>query len=202
MARNMSFSLTTDQIRNKTKTVTRRKGWSTLQPGDELTACVKCMGLKRGEKLQKLARLRVVSVRQEQLADMLRERFYGDYEAVLEGFPKMTGAEFVAMFCKHMGGDENQKVNRIEFEYLPPLDLTVPQAKSTVSLLAEKCGGTWSYDGRRWNCDDGVRWAARTCSCFPDDSDCKCGGTIYVYGDETTQPLSHIRAPAQARSPE
>ena len=34
MPRSMSFSHTTDQIRNRTKDVTRRKGW--VQWGDEL----------------------------------------------------------------------------------------------------------------------------------------------------------------------
>jgi len=49
--RNMSFFLTTDQIRNKTKTVTRRDGWLFLKPGDIVQACVKCQGLKKGEKI-------------------------------------------------------------------------------------------------------------------------------------------------------
>ena len=34
MARNMSFTLTTWQIREQTKTVTRRKGWQFLKPGE------------------------------------------------------------------------------------------------------------------------------------------------------------------------
>ena len=53
MPRNMSFSLTTDQVRNRTKTVTRRLGWwknkhgkRLLQVGDIVNACVKCMGLQ------------------------------------------------------------------------------------------------------------------------------------------------------------
>lgn len=42
--RNMSFSLTTDQIRGRTKTVTRRLGWRFLQSGDQVQACVKSRG--------------------------------------------------------------------------------------------------------------------------------------------------------------
>jgi hypothetical protein len=30
----MSFMLTIDQVKNKTKTVTRRTGWTFLKPGD------------------------------------------------------------------------------------------------------------------------------------------------------------------------
>lgn len=45
----MSFSHTTDQILNRTKTVTRRLGWENLQPGDRFWAVKKAMGLKRGE---------------------------------------------------------------------------------------------------------------------------------------------------------
>jgi len=46
MPRNISFALTTKQIRNRSKTVTRRLGWLHIKKGDVLNACVKCMGLK------------------------------------------------------------------------------------------------------------------------------------------------------------
>lgn len=36
--RNMSFALTTPQILNRSKTVTRRAGWSFLKPGDIVCA--------------------------------------------------------------------------------------------------------------------------------------------------------------------
>lgn len=112
MARNMSFFLTTDQIRNRTKTVTRRLGWKFLQPGDILNACVKCQGLKKGQRIEKLCQIRVISTRLEALARCT------DDDAAREGFPGMTGLEFAQMFCKHMGGDGRQFVNRIEFEYV------------------------------------------------------------------------------------
>lgn len=110
--RNMSFSLTTEQIRNRTKTVTRRRGWKFLKPGDLLNACVKCMGLKPGEQVEKLAVIRVVMVTHEEL------QVCTDSDAAREGFPQMTGAEFVEMFCRHMGGDRYQQVTRIEFEFV------------------------------------------------------------------------------------
>lgn len=34
--RNMSFALTTKQIINRTKTITRRFGWWFLRPGDKI----------------------------------------------------------------------------------------------------------------------------------------------------------------------
>ena len=63
----MSFALTTEQIFNRTKTVTRRVGWTFLKPGDLLCAVRKGQGLKKGEKVERLATLRVVSVRRESL---------------------------------------------------------------------------------------------------------------------------------------
>lgn len=116
--RNMSFALTTEQIRNRTKTVTRRKGWRFLKPGDEINACVKCMGLKPGEKIERLARLRIVDVTFETLDTMLQSSGYGRGECEVEGFPGMTGSEFVAMFTKNMQCGPETEVTRIEFEYL------------------------------------------------------------------------------------
>ena len=138
MPRNISFALTTDQIRNRTKTVTRRLGWKNLKAGDVLNACVKCMGLKKGEKPERLGQIRVVDVRREPLFFMETNdrasrnvrtimselngrdypKDYGYTEAIKEGFPSMSGSEFVEMFCENMGGDHNQDVTRIEFEYL------------------------------------------------------------------------------------
>ena len=37
MARLMSVALTTDAVRRRQKTVTRRVGWQMLHPGDQLT---------------------------------------------------------------------------------------------------------------------------------------------------------------------
>lgn len=116
MPRNMSFALTTDQIRNRTKTVTRRKGWNFLKPGDIINACVKCMGLRPGEKIERLCQIRVTDVRREKLFELRGQ--YGNDEATKEGFPDMIGDEFILMFCEHMGGDINQEVTRIEFEYV------------------------------------------------------------------------------------
>lgn len=118
--RNLSFALTTAQVRARAKTVTRRRGtwWHrVLRPGDLLCAVEKSQGIKRGG-LVRLGTIRVVSVRTEGLDAMLHDMEYGDAEAIREGFPEMVGAAFVQMFCRHMGGDRSQIVTRIEFEYV------------------------------------------------------------------------------------
>lgn len=114
MARNMSFSLTTEQIKNKSKTVTRRFAWWFLKPGDELCAVEKAMGLKKGEKIKRITMIRVVSVRKEPLNAIT------DDDCIKEGFPEHDSNTFVNMLQNHYGGKirPDEPVNRIEFEYL------------------------------------------------------------------------------------
>ena len=115
MPRNMSFALTTQQIIDETKTVTRRFGWLFLKPGDVLWAVEKSMGLKPGEKIKRLAQISVVAVRSEPLSAITYE------DCIKEGFPEMSPNQFIAMLKSHYGKqvDESSTVNRIEFEYLP-----------------------------------------------------------------------------------
>jgi hypothetical protein len=114
----MSFFYTTDQVRNRTKTVTRRLGWAFLKGGETLNACVKCMGLKRGEKIERISQIHVLDARREPLNLMSIYPEYGNLEAALEGFPMMGGREFVKMFCRHMRCHWDEEVTRIEFKYL------------------------------------------------------------------------------------
>ena len=118
MPRNMSFMLTTEQIRNRTKTVTRRLGWKFLKVGDVVNACVKCQGIPKGESIEKICQIRIRDVRREPLNAMIRN----DDEAAREGFPNLTAVSFVAMFCVEMGCDPVDEVTRIEFEYLDSPD--------------------------------------------------------------------------------
>jgi hypothetical protein len=141
MPRNISFSMTTDQIRARTKTVTRRLGWKHLKAGEILNACVKCMGLKPGEKIERLGQIRVVSATREQLVELMRDDLYGKLEAEREGFPDLDGKQFVEMFCQHMRPIHGcvTEVTRIQFEYLD-------QPKSTDELignLRESSGNAW-----------------------------------------------------------
>lgn len=112
MPRNMSFMLTTQQVRDRTKTVTRRLGWWFLKPGDIVMACEKCRGLKRGEHVKRIAPIRIVNSRPSILRDIRPA------DVRREGFPEMTPYLFVAMFCREMGCTPGQTVNRIEFEYV------------------------------------------------------------------------------------
>jgi hypothetical protein len=118
MPRNISFALTTEQIRNRSKTVTRRLGWKFLKPGDILIACVKCQGIKPGEKIERLCQIRVTDVTFEDLDTLLQSSGYGEGECEMEGFPNMTGSEFVTMFCENMKCKPETEVTRIEFEYV------------------------------------------------------------------------------------
>ena len=94
MPRNMSFMLTTNQIKNRTKTVTRRLGWWFLKPGDVVNACEKCMGLKRGEKVKKLCQIQIASTRPEPLNKVTSS------ECKKEGLPELTPTEFIKLFCE------------------------------------------------------------------------------------------------------
>ena len=61
MPRNMSFAMTTQQVKDQTKDVTRRFGWLFLKPGDILQPVEKAMGfncdgnIERAKELVKLA---------------------------------------------------------------------------------------------------------------------------------------------------
>ncbi len=112
MPRNMSFALTTEQFNNRTKTVTRRAGWQFLKAGDVVQGCKKCMGLKPGEKLERLGLIRIIDVRREPLDAIKKD------DVIREGFPDYTVSSFVLMFCLHMKGGPGQFVTRIEYEYL------------------------------------------------------------------------------------
>lgn len=111
--------LTTDQVLAESKDVTRRLKWNTLAAGQMLQGVRKGMGLKKGEKVQKLKVMRIKSVRRERLDEMTRRPDYGREECRREGFPEMSPAEFVVFFCaSHEGCHPWTKVNRIEFEYV------------------------------------------------------------------------------------
>jgi len=113
--RNISFMLTTEQILNQTKSVTRRNGWKFLKFGESLRPVYKCQGLKKGEKVEHLG-LDLILVR-----DIREERLDAITEAdcALEGFPDMTPADFVVMYCKANKCKPETIVTRIEFIYLP-----------------------------------------------------------------------------------
>lgn len=112
MPRNMSFMLTTEQVRNRTKTVTRRLGWDFLKPGDIVNAVEKGMGLKKGEHIKRICQIRIKSNWSESLYKITKD------ECIKEGFPEMSPDEFMDMFIHHNRVWAMCPVNRIEFEYV------------------------------------------------------------------------------------
>jgi hypothetical protein len=117
--RNISFMHTMQQFKARTKTVTRRTGWRTLKAGDVLCAVEKGQGLKRGEKLVRLGRIKVMDARREPLRRLLDDRDYGSAETNREGFPQYSPSQFVEFFCRtHKGCTPDSEVTRIEFGYL------------------------------------------------------------------------------------
>lgn len=116
--------LTTEQVRTRIKTVTRRIGWQTLQPGTLLQPVVKSQGLRRGEQVERIGGpIRVVNVRRERLDTMAEDEGYGRQEVKAEGFeghPEHGDpSAFCAMFSDHNRCGWGQVITRIEFEYLP-----------------------------------------------------------------------------------
>ena len=115
--RNMSFMLTTEQIKNRTKTVTRRMGWTFLKAGDLIQAIEKGQGLNKGETINRLAVLRVEHVTIDPLNSITPQDVHR------EGFPHMTREQFIAMFKRtHTGCRVATLVTRIEFSYVSAPD--------------------------------------------------------------------------------
>ena len=111
----MSVSLTETQVRARTKTVTRRAGWLMLRPGDRLTLCRKVMGRRKGEPLERITDVEVISVRREPLNRITAA------DVAAEGFPDWTPGRFVEFFCgSHKGCTPDTDVTRIEWRYLDP----------------------------------------------------------------------------------
>lgn len=111
--RNMSFALTTRQVRARQKTVTRRNGWLFAKVGDVVQPVIKSQGLKAGERVEKIGGpIRFVAVDRVVLGDISPQDVYR------EGFPELTPRQFVAFYKSANGGLRDQVVTRIQFEYL------------------------------------------------------------------------------------
>lgn len=116
---NMSFALTTCQIRARTKDVTRRLGWRKLRPGTVVQAVVKSQGLRKGEHPEVLDRIRILRNDPEPLNEIVHRPCRGvTSEVEREGFLLLTPQEFVAMFRQHMRCKADAVIRRIEFEYV------------------------------------------------------------------------------------
>lgn len=122
MPRLMSVAYTEQAVRDRTKTVTRRRGWLMLKPGDRLTLCRKVMGRKPGEPLERIADVEVISVTRESLDCLTRD------EVAREGFPGMSVPDFIrTYFVEAQGIGWRDTVTRIEWRYLEPRRSAVDQ---------------------------------------------------------------------------
>jgi hypothetical protein len=109
----MSVAFTEDAVRNRTKTVTRRKGWKFLTPGSRLTLCRKVMGRKPGEPLVRIVDVDIVDVRRERLDQITAA------DVAREGFPGMSPEEFIGrFFVDAQGIQPGDEVTRIEWRYV------------------------------------------------------------------------------------
>ena len=121
MSRRMSCSLTTDAVRERRKTVTRRHidTWKLLEPGDHLTLIEQGMGLPKGSKQVILAEVEIVTVDPVWLIDITPD------EVAREGLSPMTPLEFIVMWLKSHGyrnADAYEvPCRRIEWRYLPSI---------------------------------------------------------------------------------
>lgn len=114
MARLMSVALTQDAVRAREKTVSRRLGWRFLKPGDRITLCPKVMGHRKGETVERICDVEVVSVRRERLDAITAA------DVAYEGFMRQgwTRAQFIAFFTGAMKCTPDTEVTRIEWRYL------------------------------------------------------------------------------------
>ncbi len=117
MPRNMSFFLTTDQVIDGSKDVTRRFGWDYLKIGEQVMACQKCQGIRKGETINRLRLIEIVSIRPER-ADEITRYPEPEIECAREGFPEMSPSDFVEMLCKANRKKPDEICNRIEFKYV------------------------------------------------------------------------------------
>lgn len=108
----MSFSMTTPQFKDGSKDVTRRFGWWFLKAGDRLWGVEKAMGLQKGEKINRLGLIEVISTRPEPLNKITKE------DCVREGFPDFEPCNFVDMLQDHYGCEPDAICNRIEFKHV------------------------------------------------------------------------------------
>ena len=107
----MSFAATTEQIKNRTKTVTRRMGWKFLKLGDLIEAVAKYRGVRKKDRV-KLATLRVDNIYKERLSAIN----WHDCES--EGFPGYSPGKFMDLFCKMNNCNRGTWVTVIWFEYV------------------------------------------------------------------------------------
>lgn len=133
MTRRMAVSMTLDAVRDRTKTVTRRRAdmWRDLHSGDRLTLIEQGMGLPKGSKQVIVATVEITRMRIEPLGNVTheevrREGLIGQAaDAVRAGRAETTAAWFLDFWCRghgYQGLTPEQQAEvpcrRIEWRYL------------------------------------------------------------------------------------
>ena len=109
---NISFALTTDQVRRRLKLETRRLGWEKYVGHHSiLRGIVKGQGLKKGEHPEPITDIRIVRCWRERLDAITPEAVFR------EGFPNSGPECFINMFCQHNKCQPSTVVTVIAFEY-------------------------------------------------------------------------------------
>ena len=106
----ISFAWTSDAFLEGRKTVTRRQGWKTLKAGTRLQVVRKAMGLRKGEKVERLGVIEVLDVSRVpldsiDLEDVRRE--------AVEGVT--TPEDFVRFYALGNRCEPSSLVTRISF---------------------------------------------------------------------------------------
>lgn len=142
MPRLMSVAYTEAQVRDRSKTQTRRVGWRMLKAGDELTLCPKVMG-RQGAPLDRIVTVEVTEVRRERLVDI------GLADVGAEGFPDWSPGEFVAFFVSMFNVPPTTELTVITWRYPrpiePPIEPPIPGLRCPVHCVAEPCPTCSAY---------------------------------------------------------
>jgi len=110
--RHMSFFATQQQMRDKTKTETSREGWHNLRVGDVLWAIEKGQGLKKGEHVKRIGKIRVTAHGWAPLNTITQDA------VIREGFPHWTPEQFVEFYCQSRKVTPDHIRHWIRFEHL------------------------------------------------------------------------------------
>lgn len=129
----MACSLTIEQVRAQTKTVTRRhaRSWQRLRVGQELLLVEKAMGLPKGSHQVVLARVEVTELDARALRPLERA------DLVAEGFPDADPEEWALWWEREhlFVAGENPTVRVIGWRYLTAPQATCPHPQLTFASL-------------------------------------------------------------------
>jgi hypothetical protein len=144
----MSVALTTQAVRDRVKTQTRRDGWLRLRAGDQLALCPKYRGVRRADR-ELITIVDVRSVSREPLQAITAA------DVLAEGFPTLTPAEFVDFFVStHRGVTPETDITRIEWAY-PRICRTCGCTEyAACNGLTGPCGWQVEYDDNTGICTE------------------------------------------------